>query len=96
MLWQVAQHNPQVLALLGGSMSQLQAERSKVARVQDLRKLSPEDKKTKDRELWSQWLKKYRMRLLKEVEGESVSLDEVMQFFELCNNLVTFGLASAQ
>ncbi|XP_065838559.1 protein adenylyltransferase SelO, mitochondrial-like [Oscarella lobularis] len=80
MLLQLAQQNPQILELLGGSLAQLEAEKNRQERVSQLEKLTPEEKSAKDHHLWNDWLEKYRLRVSKEVStAGDLSVDELQE-----------------
>lgn len=69
MFMQIAQTNPEILAQLGRSAGQLQAEVGRMERMQELEETTASEVEVKNKQKWNEWLDKYTARLKKEEEG---------------------------
>ncbi|KAL9968167.1 hypothetical protein ACROYT_G026507 [Oculina patagonica] len=70
MLMMLLQTSPNLLAQLGSGASLIQKELERREKVQQMNELKPEEKKAKDRQLWKDWIEKYRLRLNLDIKDE--------------------------
>ncbi|XP_065666864.1 protein adenylyltransferase SelO, mitochondrial isoform X2 [Hydra vulgaris] len=75
MIIDMAHRNPNILSRVGLEMSELQAIVQQYEEQDVIKNLTHEEKIINDRNLWKDWLKSYRERIMSESEG-SVSLEE--------------------
>ncbi|XP_064400171.1 protein adenylyltransferase SelO, mitochondrial-like [Halichondria panicea] len=74
------QSSPDILATLGVSSESITAELQRLETIQKLKTMSVEEKRERDKETWTLWIKTYSERLSQEIEGLDAS--------EVCRNRV--------
>lgn len=70
MLMMLLQTSPSLLQQLGNGASLIQKELDRREKVQQMNELKPEEKRSKDRQLWKDWIEQYRLRLNADFENE--------------------------
>ncbi|KAJ7390021.1 hypothetical protein OS493_027545 [Desmophyllum pertusum] len=70
MLMMLLQTSPSLLEQLGSGATLIQKELERRENVQQMNELKPEEKKAKDKQLWKDWIEKYRLRLTTDIEDE--------------------------
>lgn len=63
MLMMLLQNSPGLLEQLGGGATLIKKELERREAVEKMNELQPEEKRTKDRKMWQDWIGQYRLRL---------------------------------
>jgi len=80
MLLKIAASQPGLLVQLGVDVDELREQAAEVEKGKELLKLTQEEKKANDVELWTQWIREYRERL--KLETQDMSDVDIKKFKE--------------